>query len=241
MVAAYKLDSQSNANSCQFCNSCQNITLASNFNEKLSEQRGAIFCGICVCSRYILEVFYSVLFILKRRSEEKNLQYIFLRCLIVKTALSDLPICQIPVKRWIHFSKSEKSYWLLGILNKKGKCKVSWVQGRKMSWKLHVNYKDLWNAFGLKYCLRDKYLRRFETPWNHMDVEDFRHFIQPLLSTDLYCYWVYPTNLSCLCSTSYYNWADNPLEKSSVTFFCKIRESWSFSVLILRCYRVGSG
>lgn len=69
-----------------------------------------------------------------RRHLEGNLQYIFLRCLRVK--ILSLPICQSPVKRWIHSSKFWKSYWLLRITNKSGKeskQKESKEQGRQVS------------------------------------------------------------------------------------------------------------
>lgn len=70
-----------------------------------------------------------------RRHSKTNPQYIFFRCLILKTLhFVKLPICQSPVKRWIHFSKFWKSHRLLGIMNRKGKWKENWGPGREVSW-----------------------------------------------------------------------------------------------------------
>lgn len=77
------------------------------FGEMLTEQRGGELSSA--------EYMYAPKLYLKcftlgsscwRRHSEGNLQYIFLRCLIVKTLhFLSLPICQSPVKRWIHSSK----------------------------------------------------------------------------------------------------------------------------------------
>jgi hypothetical protein len=41
--------------------------------------------------------------------------------------------CQSPVKKRIHSSKSQKSYWLLRIMNKKWKWKENYEKGREIS------------------------------------------------------------------------------------------------------------
>lgn len=119
MVAEYKLNSESNAKTVYLC---QNVILASNLrslqqNARWAKGRGAVFSWIYVCSQAVLEMLYSGLFMLEEHSEG-NLQYIFFRCLIVKTLhFLSLPICQSPVKRWLHSSKFWKNYWPLRIMH----------------------------------------------------------------------------------------------------------------------------
>lgn len=84
-----------------------------------------------------------------RRHSEGNLQYILLRCPIMRTLhFLSLSICQSPVKRRIHFSKFWKSDWLLRIMNKKRKWKANWEQGRELN--IYIRNIKTFECFWLK-------------------------------------------------------------------------------------------
>lgn len=106
-VLQYKLKSESNVKTVYVC---QNVTLASNLRsccEMLTKRRREELSSakyMCAPKPYIK--CFTLDSSCWRRRSEGNLQYIFLRCLRVKTLhFLSLPICQIPVERWIHSSK----------------------------------------------------------------------------------------------------------------------------------------
>ena len=152
----------------------------------LSEQRG----GELSSAEYIhAPKLYLKCFTLSsscwRRHSEGNLQYFFLRCLIVKTShFLSLPICQSPIKRWIHSSTFWKSYWLLRIMNEKRKQKESWELGGVVSWEFTSEAQRLLEIFWLNNIV---YItNRFRTPWNHKDLGDFRNFSFNHYSVQIY-------------------------------------------------------
>lgn len=137
MVAEYKLNSESNVKTVYLC---QNVILASNLRSpsaKCPQSKGEGSClqwDICMLPRCTWKCF-TLGSSCWRRHSVGNLQYIFLRCLIVKTLhFLNLPICQSLVKRWIHSSKFWKNYWPFRIMNKKGNRKGGWEQKIEVSW-----------------------------------------------------------------------------------------------------------
>lgn len=74
MVAEYKLNSESNAETVYLC---QNVIFASSlrslqWNALRAKGRGAVFSWIYTCSQAVLEMFYSELFMLKKAFRGKS-------------------------------------------------------------------------------------------------------------------------------------------------------------------------
>lgn len=103
MVAVYKLNSESNAETVYLCQ--ENVIFASSFKKpsvKCSQSKGRELSSswIYTCSQAVLEMFYSWALHAEEGIQRKSPQYFSSRCLIMKTShFLNLPICKSPIKK----------------------------------------------------------------------------------------------------------------------------------------------
>ena len=136
MVAAYKLNSESNAETVYLC---QNVIFASSlrslqWNALRAKGGGAVFSWIYTCSQAVLEMFYSELFMLKKAFRGKSTIFFPQMSYHEDFAFFKPPYLSEPNKKMDSLQYVLKKLLAIKIMNEKRKQKESWELGGVVSW-----------------------------------------------------------------------------------------------------------
>lgn len=136
MVAVYKLNSESNAETVYLC---QNVIFASSlrslqWNALRAKGRGAVFSWIYTCSQAVLEMFYSELFMLKKAFRGKSTIFFPQMSYREDFAFFKPPYLSEPNKKMDSLQYVLKKLLAIKIMNEKRKQKESCELGGVVSW-----------------------------------------------------------------------------------------------------------